>query len=1006
MIYQNFDLEITSPRNGQLRARVLASPQGDCPFIAVRWPFDADEENEFLADIHGSPRQGRTGPRRLVSVQEFGGKLFEAVFSGDIEHLFRSSRDTAFRSGKGLRILLRLAEDSALHATPWEYLFDTEAREFLALREHTPLVRYLPAVQPIAPIAVEGPLRILLALSSPGGHPRDELAHEWERLRIALEPLIDAGQLELQHVPGSCTFDNLKEALLHSRPHVFHFVGHGQAGALMLEQASGTGLALGPLQLRSVFPSGGLPRLIVLNARSGGTNEALSLPGLAQGFLRQGVPAVVAMRPSLTDGAGLIFSRYFYRHLVETGAVDASLTEARLRVRGNGHPLEWGTPLLYMRAPGGQLFQVSTSQALSSPRAREQPRPSQASEIMPAQKTEPPLNARRKSRRQVPRAPRWEAGADKREAPQTGESRADPPWFAPAPNPEAGSPVFRAPVLFSGMATLSEKLRQYLRHYLPRETKVPASVPPLAAEGGSCAVEVPPPAMCHFLAEMDQQVLLNRTSTIEVIISRELIERMSGSESAQAAGPIDPTRTLLVQVVPKSNFILADTQTDRAEIDPPLAGEAKSLYFDVKGAYPGPGEIWIIVRQRQTGIVRLVLKPNVVDRAQAARTAREKAEASSAEAPVLTRPFDQLLVIEQTIGDKVQYMFELDMPSINVFEQHTSKPLQVKREDYVNTLYREIEDRYLSHYSEATGTADVEAFTAELQAYGVSLFDQLLPREVQAQLWKHHSKLKSIRVVSTEPFIPWEIVHLKAPGEPLDPDAPALFLGQMGLVRWLHNVNGQAPVQLRVRDGYARYVIPDYPDPNLKLHATAKERAFLEQRFAATAVTPQPNELRKLLSHAGTFDLLHFACHGEARQEEIGYARLLLEGRVEAAKFIPTWLDASTVEAFASLREEDGTQPIVFLNACKAGRAGYKLTGIGGFAQAFLRAGAGAFVGTLWSVGDEPAFSFGQVFYEALLSGQRVPVATTAAREAARRAGDATWLAYVVYAHPHARLTA
>jgi len=116
-------------------------------------------------------------------------------------------------------------------------------------------------------------------------------------------------------------------------------------------------------------------------------------------------------------------------------------------------------------------------------------------------------------------------------------------------------------------------------------------------------------------------------------------------------------------------------------------------------------------------------------------------------------------------------------------------------------------------------------------------------------------------------------------------------------------------------------------------------------------------------------------------------------------------INASTVETFARLRGADGVQPLVFLNACQAGRLGYKLTGIGGFAQAFLRAGAGAFVGTLWSVGDEPAFTFGKAFYDALLTGKSISETTTLARDAARTAGDATWLAYAVYAHPHARLT-
>jgi CHAT domain-containing protein len=95
---------------------------------------------------------------------------------------------------------------------------------------------------------------------------------------------------------------------------------------------------------------------------------------------------------------------------------------------------------------------------------------------------------------------------------------------------------------------------------------------------------------------------------------------------------------------------------------------------------------------------------------------------------------------------------------------------------------------------------------------------------------------------------------------------------------------------------------------------------------------------------------------------------------------------------------------MVVLNACQIGRANYKLTGIGGFAQAFLDRGAGAFVGTLWSVGDSPARTFTERLYSELLGGQTLAQASIAAREAARQAGDATWLAYVVYGHPHLRV--
>jgi hypothetical protein len=432
MIYQNFDLEIISPQGGQLCARVLESPQGDCPFMSVKWPFEVQEESAFLAEIYGGLRQRRARSGKGGTVQDFGGKLFEAVFSGDIEHLFRSSLETAARSGKGLRIRLRLPEDSELHARPWEFLFDTESREFLAVRENTPLIRYLPVAQPIQPITVEGPLRVLVAMASPTDHPRLDIAKEWDILCQALEPPITAGRLKLERVRGGCTFDNLRDSLRHFNTHIFHFVGHGLPGALVLEQESGRGQEMEATHLRSAFPSGALPRLIVLNACSGAIEDDVPFSGLAQGFLKQGVPAVVAMQASITDNAALIFTRYFYRDLIETGAVDTSLTEARLRMQGNGHPIEWGTPVLYMRALSGQLFQPPANQP-----EEKVPVETHDLETMPLPKVEPGPTERKKTREPQLKTsappPQPAPNPTERKKPRTARSRASPPPEAELP---------------------------------------------------------------------------------------------------------------------------------------------------------------------------------------------------------------------------------------------------------------------------------------------------------------------------------------------------------------------------------------------------------------------------------------------------------------------------------------------------------------------------------------------------------------------------------------------
>jgi CHAT domain-containing protein len=183
------------------------------------------------------------------------------------------------------------------------------------------------------------------------------------------------------------------------------------------------------------------------------------------------------------------------------------------------------------------------------------------------------------------------------------------------------------------------------------------------------------------------------------------------------------------------------------------------------------------------------------------------------------------------------------------------------------------------------------------------------------------------------------------------------------------------------------------------------ESQFLKKQFDATEMKPESGEVRKLISQPGAFDLLHFACHGEADSNTIAHARLLLEGRMEGGQYVEDTLSAVVVEQFADLVAPDGNKPVVVLNACQAGRLGYQLTGSGGFAQAFLKGGAGAFVATLWAIGDGPARTFTETFYQELLNGSTVAEAANRARSAAEAAKDATWLAYAVYGHPHAKVT-
>jgi CHAT domain-containing protein len=294
-----------------------------------------------------------------------------------------------------------------------------------------------------------------------------------------------------------------------------------------------------------------------------------------------------------------------------------------------------------------------------------------------------------------------------------------------------------------------------------------------------------------------------------------------------------------------------------------------------------------------------------------------------------------------------------------------------------------------------------------LQAYGGELLDNLVPPDLQEVLWEHRERLGSIQVFSEEPFIPWEIVHLKPRNGPVSNDR-TWFLGELGLVRWLHNTM-LPPEILRARKDKAFHLVPVYKDEGYALPQAQMEIPFLEAKFSARACGVDLPGIHALLREPNKFDLLHFAGHGDAELSNISSSSLLLSAEPDLSTQTgvkTTTLNARIVSQIMSLPQPgpDPTRPIVVLNACRAGRIGWTLTRIGGFAEAFVSRGAGLFIGAHWSVGDAPARTFSEAFYSALLAGRTVSEAAKAGRRAAREAGDATWLAYTVYGHPHAVL--
>jgi len=118
-------------------------------------------------------------------------------------------------------------------------------------------------------------------------------------------------------------------------------------------------------------------RLVVLNACEGArTSRTDPFAGTAQSLVQQGLPAVIGMQFEISDAAAITFSREFYSAVADGYPVDAALAEARKAIFAEGNPVEWGTPVLYLRAPDGRIFDIEAVEpTVPAPPVQPTPRP-------------------------------------------------------------------------------------------------------------------------------------------------------------------------------------------------------------------------------------------------------------------------------------------------------------------------------------------------------------------------------------------------------------------------------------------------------------------------------------------------------------------------------------------------------------------------------------------------------------------------------------------------------
>lgn len=364
MEYRDFDLKIIRLPDGRYRAEARA-PDGAAAAVEFADPFSEFELKYYISTIGRT----RTGTRKINSpemeaAEAFGRKLFDAVFQGEVRDCFTACLSQLdHEEEQGARLRLRLADAPELASWPWEYLY--HRKQFVVLSRETPIVRSLELPRPVKPLAVAPPLRFVGLVSDPKDSRYAKLSVEREQANInaALRGLVERGLFTVEWLQ-TATLAELQRRLRQRDPvHIFHFIGHGgwdrekDDGLLVFQDEYGDGHRVAANHLATILKDHKPLRLVTLNACEGGRlSPADPFAGVAGTLMSLGLPAVLAMQFEITDRAAIQLAQVFYESLADSLPIEGALAEARKTIFASGNDVEWGTPVLYLRATDGVLF--------------------------------------------------------------------------------------------------------------------------------------------------------------------------------------------------------------------------------------------------------------------------------------------------------------------------------------------------------------------------------------------------------------------------------------------------------------------------------------------------------------------------------------------------------------------------------------------------------------------------------------------------------------------------
>lgn len=319
----------------------------------------------------------------LALIQAIGAEVWNVVMTGNIAALFDFAKTANELKSRGLRLVLVLRDDTrpsngavSASAIPFEALYQQQKAQFTSL--HLPVGR---ALQPpdLGPAPVDLPIKVLAMAASPRGKRQAKVGDELKIVRDAVAKLGPNVKLETCK-DGS--FQSLATHLRDYKPHVFHYIGHGEIDIVGSDPAEQPYLCFEdgtPTRGMDPITSGRLlsalrvhssVRLVILSAcataEAPASNDPVNtaIDGMAQRIVKdESVGAVVAMQFDLEDWAAPVLAESLYDGLFAPNAcLEQVVRAARNMIVGQGQGGEgeraWLNPVVYSRFRNGRVFNI------------------------------------------------------------------------------------------------------------------------------------------------------------------------------------------------------------------------------------------------------------------------------------------------------------------------------------------------------------------------------------------------------------------------------------------------------------------------------------------------------------------------------------------------------------------------------------------------------------------------------------------------------------------------